>query len=286
MRIARLAGLAFDESVIACAADLDPSAPVDYRELAALWAHEWRRDRSRRIGLSGGQGAGKSTLAALMEAACLRNGLRCCVLSLDDFYLSKSERRGLAASIHPLFETRGPPGTHDMGRLERTLDALEGAGAVRVPRFDKGRDDRIEDRVVDGPFDLVVLEGWCVGVRSAEASGSAEPLNAVEADRDPDGTWRRAVEHAIAEDYEPIWDRLDRRIHLSVPSLDAVRRWRGEQERARPEMQRMGAAEVDTFVQFFERWTRRLDDPAVLRADWTVTLDESHAIAGLSIRDR
>ena len=55
------------------------------------------------IGLNGCQGSGKSTLATLMaQTMCQLHGVAAVVLSLDDFYLTKDERRQLAVDIHPL----------------------------------------------------------------------------------------------------------------------------------------------------------------------------------------
>ena len=52
----------------------------------------------------------------------------------------------MAARVHPLFATRGPPGTHDLGLLHRLLDRLSGAGPgdrTPLPRFDKLADERV-----------------------------------------------------------------------------------------------------------------------------------------------
>ena len=64
------------------------------------------------VGFSGCQGSGKSTLVALMAKVMREvHGVSTVVLSLDDFYLIKAARGALAESIHPLFATRGVPGT-------------------------------------------------------------------------------------------------------------------------------------------------------------------------------
>ena len=65
------------------------------------------------VAVAGAQGSGKSTLSKQVAAKLEAKGQPGLVLSLDDFYLTKSERRALASRIHPLCETRGPPGTHD-----------------------------------------------------------------------------------------------------------------------------------------------------------------------------
>ena len=100
------------------------------------------------VGFSGCQGSGKSTLVALM-AKVMREvyGVSTVVLSLDDFYLTKAARAALAESIHPLFATRGVPGTHDLALLNEAISALRQSGpggAVHLPAFDKALDDRTE----------------------------------------------------------------------------------------------------------------------------------------------
>jgi len=121
MKVASLGGREVTPALTECLADLDPSSPIDYRELAALLACEWASEAPKCVGLAGGQGAGKSTLGRLIESACASLGLRVCVLSLDDFYLSRRSRKALARSVQPLLETRGPPGTHDILRCREAI---------------------------------------------------------------------------------------------------------------------------------------------------------------------
>lgn len=284
MRLARLADIDVNDRLRRCYASLDATAPEDFRELAALLACQWSEDRPVRVGIGGGQGAGKSTLSALVEAACTSVGLRGCVLSLDDFYLLKSEREELAKNIHPLFETRGPPGTHDLARCRVTLEALGRPGPVEIPIFDKAIDDRIGDRSVTGPFDIVVLEGWCVGARAVADYDLADSINSLEVERDSEGVWRRGVNRILRDEYQPIWDSIDFLVYLRVPSLDAVRRWREQQEEAKRSDQRLNQREVEHFVQFFERITLRMIEEAPKRADWVVSLDEHHRVDSLVVR--
>ena len=115
--------------------------------------------------LSGAQGIGKST--AVRKLGETVPGLVC--LGLDDFYLTRAERLSLAGDIHPLFETRGPPGTHDLALLNDTLDQLLNAGPetlTRIPAFSKKLDDRLAEsdwREVRGRPDIILLEGWMIG---------------------------------------------------------------------------------------------------------------------------
>ncbi len=260
-------------------ARLDPSAPRDYRALAARLAVAWRNRRPRRVGLGGGQGAGKSTLGRLIEAACAEVGLRVAVVGLDDYYLPRAERLAMASRTHPLFETRGLPGSHDVGALRAAMDALLQPGPVELPRFDKGRDDRAGTEVREGPFDLVVLEGWCVGAGPAPAGESDAPVNALEREDDAGGEWRAEIDSRLARDYAELWSILDELVFLQVPGLDAVRRWRLQQESSLPAERRLDAAAVDRFVQHYERLTIRMLADLPRRADWTVVLAADHSVA-------
>lgn len=221
-RIAELAGIDVTGALVQAFAALDPSTPADYRALAVVLVSEWSERMPRRVGLGGGQGAGKSTLASLVEAAGDRDGMRIAVLSLDDFYLGKARRREIAARVHPLFETRGPPGTHDIDPLRQAMDRLFEPGETLLPVFDKGLDDRVAPKRVRGPFDLVLLEGWCVGARAVADADLGPALNDLEAEQDPRGDWRRTANERLAGDYAELWAGLDELVYLCVPDRKSV----------------------------------------------------------------
>ena len=286
MRIAELAAIEPSVAVLACYPGLDSSAPDDYRQLAALLVDDWRRRGRARIGLGGGQGAGKSTLGRLIVDAGAAFGMRIEVLSLDDFYLPRAERRRLAREVHPLLATRGPPGTHDVGRLRRAMAALGRDGLVQVPRFDKGIDDRAGYREVRGAVDIVVVEGWCIGAPPARlGSEPTAALNALETQHDADGRWRRYVESALGSVYTELHRDLDTLVFLEVPDLDAVRRWRMQQEGERPPAQRMTAAQVRRFVEHYERITLRMLAALPDTAEVVVRLDDGHRVVALRLAD-
>lgn len=286
LRIAGLAGVASTAEVQACVESLDRCAPRDWRELAAVIASTDAPGGSRAIGLSGGQGTGKSTLAPLLAAAFEHRGRRTAVLSLDDYYRTRAEREALAREIHPLFATRGVPGTHDAARLRGDLRALFGSARVAVPVFDKGLDERAGERVLEGPFDRVVVEGWCIGARAEDEAALAAPCNALERDEDPHARWRRYANEHLADEYEALWGDLGVLIYLAAPDLGAVRRWRGEQEQALPPERRRDAAAIARFVAHYERITRSMAETLPERAEWVVHLAPDHSIASVVRRIR
>ena len=235
------------------------------------------------MGIGGGQGAGKSTLGRLITAAGAALGVRVAVLGIDDFYLTKAERQRLAARVHPLLATRGPPGTHATGLAQRAIIALRRSETVTVPSFDKGVDDRAGMVTLRGAVDIVVLEGWCVGAPPGSDAELAVPINALERDSDTYGHWRRYVDAALRGEYAALFRELEALVFLQVPDLDAVRRWRLEQERERRAAQRMSARDVHLFVQHYERITRRMLARLPDAADAVVRLDHGHRIAGLRV---
>ena len=285
MRLADLAGRKARAEARACCESLDAAAPDDYRQLAALLVDDWRSRGVAAAGIGGGQGAGKSTLGRLIEAAGQAFGMHVVVLSLDDFYLTRAERRRLASAVHPLFATRGPPGTHAAGELRCALAALGQPGEVRVPRFDKGADDRAGFATLRGPADVVVVEGWCVGAPPAggseQAALASAPVNALEREEDAQGHWRRHIEQALRGEYAKLNAQLDAIVFLQVPDLAAVRRWRLQQEAERPAAQRMTEAQVFRFVAHYERVTLRMLATLPKTADVVVELDAAHRVAGL-----
>ncbi len=215
------------------------------------------------LGLCGAQGSGKSTLASALADRIEGTA----ILSLDDLYRTKAEREALARTVHPLFATRGVPGTHEVALGLVTLDALERGEAAPLPRFDKARDDRAPQdqwgRARAGTR-LLIFEGWCVGARPEPEETLAEPINALEREEDADGVWRRAANAALAGDYQRLFARIDRLMLLEAPGFDVVRNWRIEQEHdlrahavpGAPGL--MSDAQVARFIQHYERLTRHI----------------------------
>lgn len=213
------------------------------------------------IGLSGAPGCGKSTLAAAMVGDVQKRGWPALALSLDDFYLSRNERRQLAARVHPLLATRGVPGTHDLALLTDVLRRLTRASPrrpVAVPRFDKGRDTRVPPsrwHHVSAPPRVLILEGWCLGVGAQTPTQLRLPINALERDEDADGRWRNWVNQHLRA-YLPLWLQLDARVVLQAPDWRSVCRWREQAEqplRARAAPRAMNSAALQRFLQHYER---------------------------------
>ncbi|MCX7556104.1 kinase [Xanthomonadaceae bacterium JHOS43] len=264
--------------------DVDALAERLLLDLAST-PHPSRRSTPFLLGISGVQGSGKSTLAAALVQQA-RN-FDAVALSLDDVYFTRGERQALARHVHPLFATRGVPGTHDLALLHATLDALATASPMApalLPRFDKGQDDRLPSHQwprIETPPRLIVLEGWCLGVPPQADSALPAPINALERDEDPHGQWRGHVNAQLAGSYADLWQRIDRLVLLQAPSFEVVTRWREEQEtalRRRAAPQAMDAGTLQRFIAHYERLSRHALACLPALADVTIALDAERRV--------
>ncbi len=266
-----------------------------WRPLAArLAARHRRHGHALLIGINGVQGSGKSTLCVLLERLLTGRGLTAATLSLDDCYLTRAERAALARRVHPLFATRGVPGTHDLGLAEQTITALLGGAAappqaseIALPRFDKARDDRAEIHTwprVTAPVDIVLFEGWCIGATPQPKSALAAPVNALEAAEDADLVWRSHANASLGSGYAALFARLDLLITLAAPGFDNVAAWRRQQEKRLWQQRGTGldAAALARFIAHFERLTRHMLGGGMRPADVTIALGPRRGITGVN----
>ncbi|GLX78236.1 kinase [Thalassotalea insulae] len=218
------------------------------------------------VAINGCQGSGKSTLADYL-ASYLREQcqLNVAVLSLDDFYLSSEQRKQLALKVHPLFATRGVPGTHNVQLLQQVLNKLkQGETNFCLPRFNKATDEpeHITNwSYISEPADLVIVEGWCLGAVSVEPSSLHLPVNELEQKQDPKARWRSYSNEVLACDYQPLYSLFDYWLLLKAPSFTCVYQWRLEQEQKLARQNKlaehkiMSEAEIGHFIQHFQRLT-------------------------------
>ena len=266
------------------------------RDAAALIGHAIaerlavrRQDRPVVVGICGAQGSGKSTVTRTLADGLEAAGRRTAVLSLDDLYLSRAAREQMARTVHPLFRTRGVPGTHDVPLGLAVFASLLGGKQVALPRFDKAADtvmDRRRWQPVDGSVEVVLFEGWCVGAVPEPAAALDEPVNALERDDDADMLWRRTANDRLAGDYQELFDCLDLLVLLAAPGFHVVADWRRQQERelcARTGRRGMTDRDIDRFILFYERISRHILRTMPDYADLTLYLDERRAVTDVAV---
>ena len=249
------------------------------------------RDRPLVVGINGAQGTGKSTLAHFLSLMLAEQQYRVANLSLDDFYLDSRHRGALARDVHPLLATRGVPGTHDLALAKDLFTELtnpDSRGEILLPRFDKAVDDprpRSQWERVQLPVNVVIFEGWFVGLEPQASQLLETPVNQLETHEDSDGIWRRYVNNRLT-DYQELFSLIDYLVMLRAPSFDCVYEWRSLQEQKLAASagstgnRVMDQQELDRFIQHFERLTRHCLTTLPEHADLVFELNRDHQITG------
>lgn len=274
--------------------------PKSYRSIALKWfvplaqtlaKHHSSAGKTLAIGLNGCQGSGKSTLSALLTQLLTKVFDKPSLsMSIDDFYFSRKHRKTLSETIHPLLQTRGVPGTHDTNLLLSSLTALKKQEYCEIPVFDKSIDDvlpKSQHVKITRPFDIVILEGWCVGMLAQDESDLRLGVNELEVDEDPKSDWRSFVNKALKTTYQTVFAELDYLIMLQAPSFSSVYNWRLQQENKLIETLRlknlplnkvMDESQVNRFIQHYQRLTEYALDTLPERADTLFTLNQNREI--------
>lgn len=240
------------------------------------------------ISINGAQGSGKSTLTYFLQQLIENEtSLRVANVSLDDFYATRRQRQTLGKTIHPLLTTRGVPGTHDMELMQSTLFRLLEGKACRIPRFDKSMDDRCpeEQWTEQPPVDIVLFEGWCNHSPAQSAAELVEPINQLEAEEDPDGSWRHYVNQKLKLYQQNIFSHADLCIMLKAADFEHVYQWRRLQEHKLRNKQSAGQkqrimtdAELRRFIQHYERISRHTLKHLPELADIVIPVNPDHSI--------
>ena len=247
----------------------------------------YTKDRKIKIiGLSGGQGSGKSTITGILKFILKKKyGLNLCIFSIDDFYKTKSERKKMSEKDHPLFLTRGVPGTHDIQLLNNILKKFKKKKFknLLIPKFDKSIDDRSKkfkwQKIKKRP-DIVILEGWCVGATHQKDSDLKKPLNSIEKKFDQKLIWRRKVNYYLKNQYKKIFKKIDKLVYLKAPNFSYIYKWRLLQEQKMKltlkNKKTMSKQQVKEFIMFYERITKHMIKNFYKISDMTIFLDKYH----------
>lgn len=228
------------------------------------------------MGISGAQGSGKSTLAKALTELLMLQDITAGTVSLDDYYLSKTQRQRLAQDIHPLLAQRGVPGTHNIVQAIADANAVLNGQPVALPQFDKALDQPAAS-LPEKMLDILIVEGWCVGVKPQTIADLQVPVNQLEATEDSDGQWRHYVNQQLAGVYAQYWQLMPRLIWLQAPDWDCVCRWRAKQERQLWQRRGTGMSEPELarFMLPFQRLTLASWQQLPIVADYIVILDKN-----------
>ena len=238
------------------------------------------------IGLTGGQGAGKSTITQILKLILeIKYNLSVVFFSIDDFYKTFSERNSLAINVNKLFKIRGVPGTHDTSLINKTFIDLtkKKFRPLLLPRFDKSKDDRFPKKYwqkINKQPKIIIFEGWCVGARPQKNKDLLKPINILEKRQDINLKWRSGVNKELKNAYKKVFSKIDMLIFLKVPSFDCVYKWRLLQEKKLQLTSKgkkiMSPPQIREFIMYYERITMQMLKDLLHKANVVLFLDKQH----------
>ena len=245
------------------------------------------------VGLTGGQGSGKSTISSILKIV-LEEGfnLNTVIFSIDDFYKTSKQRKKMSNRISPLFLTRGVPGTHDTTMLYNCLKNLKKINFKNfsIPKFDKSNDDRSPKKYwqkVKKKADIVIFEGWCVGAIPQKNKDLIVPINILEKEKDKKRIWRNYVNKELKTNYKKIFKLIDTTIFLKVPSFEHVYKWRLLQEKKLSKISKgkkiMTKKEIKNFIMFYERLTKYMLKHLSNKVQFLINVDTKHRLKSIKV---
>ena len=247
------------------------------------------------LGLSGGQGSGKTTVSKILKIIFRKFFKRkIYVSSIDDFYKTLKERSKISIKIHPLLKTRGVPGTHDAELILNFFKIImkKKFKKIKLPKFEKAIDDRIKKKYwinVKYKPEIIILEGWCVGAKPQPNYLIKKPINILEKYEDKDSKWREFVNTKLKKEYKKLFNMIDHFIFMKIPDFKAVFRWRLLQEtklkkKSHSNKKIMSYKELKRFIMFYQRITLQMIKDLSKSASVIMLLKKNHEIKRVIFR--
>ena len=248
-----------------------------------------RKGKTLFLGFSGGQGSGKTTIAEILKIILKKFFKRkIYVSSIDDFYKTFKDRNKMSNNVHPLFKTRGVPGTHDINLIKKFFDILKKKKFKRIqlPKFEKAIDNRLKKKYwfnIKKKPEIVILEGWCVGAKPQINSLIKKPVNILEKYEDQNLIWRKHVNEKLKKEYKKLFSMIDHLIFMKIPNFNMVFKWRLLQEvklkkRSHSNKKIMTYNQIKRFIMFYQRITLQMIKDLSKSASVVMFLKKNHEI--------
>jgi D-glycerate 3-kinase len=249
------------------------------------------------LGLAGGQGSGKTTISSILSIILKKYfNLNVFIVSIDDFYKTRKDRKILSKKTHPLLMTRGVPGTHDINLMLSFFKKIKSKKFKRleVPKFNKAIDDRYKKSLwymIKSKPDVIIFEGWCVGARAQSNSQLKKPINSLEKVHDKGANWRTYVNNQLKTKYKILYKQLDGLLYLKAKNFNLLREWRIKQERKlqiqtknKKDLKIMSSKDVINFMQTYQRITQQMFKDALKSSSIIMNLNSKHQIVKIKFK--
>ena len=251
------------------------------------------------IGLAGGQGSGKTTISSILSIILKKYfKLNVFIISIDDFYKTRKNRKILSKKQHPLLITRGVPGTHDIDLMLNFFKKIKAKNfkCLEVPKFNKAIDDRYKKNLwykIKSRPDVVIFEGWCVGAQSQNNKQLKKPVNYLEKTHDQNLLWRKYVNNQLSTGYKSLFKKMDGLLYLKAKNFSLLRDWRIKQERKlllqtknKKNLKIMNNEDVINFMQTYQRITQQMFKDGIKNSSIIMNLNSNHQIQSIKFKKK
>jgi len=243
------------------------------------------------VGLAGGQGTGKTTIASIIKIILEKYfKLKVFKISIDDFYKTRKERLNLSKRIHPMLMIRGVPGTHDAQMMLNFFKKVKSNNFKKIdlPNFNKAIDDRFPKKnwykIKEQP-DVIIFEGWCVGAKAEINKNLKKSINSLEKVNDKKLIWRKYVNQQLRTKYNDLYSQLNCMVYLKAKNFSMLQKWRLKQEhklrlktKKSSSLKIMDKGEVINFMQTYQRITENMFKKMPKYASIILNLNSNHQI--------
>jgi D-glycerate 3-kinase len=249
------------------------------------------------IGLAGGQGSGKTTISSILSIILKKYfKLNVFIVSIDDFYKTRKDRKLLSKNKHSLLMTRGVPGTHDIDLMLKFFKKVKSKKfkILEIPKFNKAIDDRYKKSLwckLKLKPDVVIFEGWCVGAKAQTHKQLKKPINSLEKVYDKDIKWRTHVNDQLKTKYKKLFSQLDELLYLKAKNFNLLREWREKQERKlwlqtknKKNLKIMSSGDIINFMQTYQRITQQMFKDAIKSSSIIMDLNSKHQIQKIKFK--
>jgi D-glycerate 3-kinase len=249
------------------------------------------------IGLAGGQGSGKTTISSILSIILKKYfKLNVFIISIDDFYKTRKDRKVLSKQKHPLLMTRGVPGTHDIDLMLKFFKKVKSKNFknLAAPKFNKATDDRFSKNLwykIKSKPDVIIFEGWCVGARAQTKNQLKKPINSLEKVYDKSSKWRSYVNNQLKTKYKTLFKHLDGLLYLKAKNFNLLKNWRLKQERKlwiqtknKKNLKIMTSGDVINFMQTYQRITQQMFKDALKSSSIIMNLNSSHQVQTIKFK--
>ena len=240
-----------------------------------------------KIMIAGSQGSGKSSLSKLiklyLEEFCYKSVV---IISMDDFYLSKSQRTQLSKNIHPLFLTRGVPGTHDLELMNKKIKQIFNKEfPIYLPIFDKISDTRKRTYKKVMKADVIIFEGWCAGAQPVDLNYLHKNFNNLEKHKDKNFIWRNSYNNYLNE-YQKLFSQFNFFIYFHFNKWDHVLNWKYKQElELRDKKKDLGLKKyLSEFIQYYEKVSKWMHLKVPKYCNILIKLDAHQKIKSITLK--